>query len=99
MPNGDTVTKVRFDLWVVLGALVFMGVSSFTFLFAEARGTQKIQAEIVIRVSLLEAQTRAILDGINELKTGQIKVTEALNAHEKSSVDALLRVKKWNDIK
>ncbi len=105
MPNGDTVTKVCFDLWVVLAALVVLGISSFTFLYAEGKETKTKQQDVIARVVRLETQQAAILCGIEELKQGQKDVmaqmrdaARILSEHEKATSRAA-RVKSWNDIK
>lgn len=92
MANGES-TKVRFDLWLVLVFLVAMGVSSSVFLYGEGRETKTKQAEVISRVVTLEAQQKAILEGIGELKQGQKELTAALLAQERA-----MRIKRWNQI-
>jgi hypothetical protein len=91
-------TQIRFNLWAVLTFLTVMGMSSFTFLYAEGKTTKEKQQDVIHRVIALEVQNKAILDGINDLKAGQKEVVEALNSHIKET-NSLMRVKKWNDLK
>jgi hypothetical protein len=91
-------SKVTFNLWAVLGFLFLTGIASFTYLHAEGRETKVKQQDVIQRVVIMETKMQAIMEGINELKTGQKEVIDSLKDHEKSSA-SMLRVKKWNEIK
>jgi hypothetical protein len=100
MANGES--RVNFSLWAVLGSIVLLGFLCISFLYAEGKETKSNQQEVFQRIAIQETITKAILDGIIDLKTGQKdlvaannKVAEALNAHEKATASAL-RVQRWN---
>ncbi len=88
-------TKVKFDLWTVLGFLVLLVALCLAYLFT-AQGTIQDKAQVVSeRVTKLEANYGHIIDGIGELKMAQSKVVDALNAHEKSTA-ALMKSKRMD---
>jgi hypothetical protein len=98
MTNGDTVTKIRFDLWAVLAFLVFAGISSFTFLYAEGKETKTKQQEVIQRVTVLETQYKHIIEGIDKLTRATENVADKFEQHSKET-KSVQSVKKWNDIK
>jgi hypothetical protein len=74
-------TEVRFNLWAVLGFLVLMGVSSFTFLYAEGSITKSKQQEVLQRLVVLETNYANIMKGISELKETAIITADKLEIH------------------
>jgi hypothetical protein len=96
--NGE-VTRVRFDLWAVLGFIVLMGVVFGGYLFqtlASGRA-ERIAADqqIDLRVTKLETHYSYIIQGIADLKAGQKEVADSLAKHEMSTKE-LMKVKSWN---
>ncbi len=85
----DSVTKVRFDLWAVLGFLVLLVGVCVGYLFnAQATNREERQVAIQIvsdRVTRLEANYSFIIEGITDLKRGQKELEVAIVLHEKSS--------------
>ena len=97
-------TKVQFSLWAVLTFLVILGGLSLGYLFdAQGRMRDKQQQdnqEICERTAKLEANIVYIVEGIKELKDGQIRVVNALSEQEKTTRDlrnATKTVKRWQD--
>ena len=60
-------TQIKFNLWAVLGFLVFMGASSFTFLYAEGKETKVKQQDVIQRVVVLETNYSNIIKGLDKL--------------------------------
>ena len=78
-------TKVRFDLWAVLGFLVLLAAICIGYLFnAQAMDRERNQA-VCDRVTLLEANYGHIIAGIAKIERGQEKLAEALYQHEQST--------------
>lgn len=79
MPNNNE-TKVRFNLWAVLGFLVLLGALGFGYLFS-AQSEDRVQTGVMAdRVTRLEANYIHIGSGINDIKTTLEKVQEELVA-------------------
>jgi hypothetical protein len=104
MANGDT-TKVRFELWAVLGFLTFVVALCLGYLFntlAEGRSARILaDQQMDIRVTRLETKFDHISIGIDELKKGQDKVVDALIEHERSTremKEIAAKVKRWQDV-
>jgi hypothetical protein len=74
-------TQIKFNLWAVLGFLVIMGASSFTFLYAEGKETKVKQQEVIQRVTILEANYANIIKGIDKLTVTVEKSIEQLDKH------------------
>lgn len=74
--NG--VTKIRVEIWAVLGFLVLLGAISVGFLNAEQKETKFKQQEVISRVVVLETNQQYIVEGIRALKEGQKEVFDIL---------------------
>ncbi len=96
MENG--ITKVRFDLWAVLAFLTLLGGICIGYLFNAqmiSRDERKAMDQALdIRVSRIEVNYGFIVEGIGELKQGQLKVIDELAKHEKNH--AIMR--RWQDV-
>ena len=81
--SGNGTTKVRFDLWAVLGVIVAASFYGFLYLnssLAEGRAARiAMDQNLIVRVTTLETQYKYITEGICELKAGQEKLTQAIN--------------------
>jgi hypothetical protein len=93
--NG--VTKVRFDLWAVLGFLILSALYGFSYLnssLAEGRAARiAADQQMDVRVTRLETNYDHIRIGIDELKKGQEKLVDTLNEHERTTK----ALRKWQD--
>jgi len=92
-------TKVRFDLWCILGFMLLLGMIVSGFLYdALATGKREriITNQIVeSRLTKLETNYVYIMNGLDKLERSNEKVVDALKDHERTTA-SLMRVKKWN---
>jgi hypothetical protein len=90
MAEENGVTRVKFDLWAVLGFLVVLSGLSMGYLFnAQANSkAERIASDQMLdtRMTKLEAHVGFIIEGINDLKRGQKDVERSLDTHEKSTM-------------
>ena len=83
-------TQIKFNLWAVLGFLVFMGASSFTFLYAEGKETKVKQQDVIQRVVVLETNYSNIIKGLDKLT---IVVEDAAKKLDKRTENGKRKVK------
>jgi len=97
--RANETTKVRFELWCVLGFMLVLGMIVSGFLYdALATGKrERIATNQIVesRLTKLETNYVYIMNGLDKLERSNEKVVDALKDHEKSTT-ALMRVKKWN---
>lgn len=89
MENG--LTKVRFDLWAVLGFLIIIVATGFGYLFTaqaeNAKERQKENQAVCDRVTKLETQYYFITEGIKELREGQKDLVATIKRKAKNGND------------
>jgi len=89
MENG--ITKVRFDLWAVLGFLILLVGIGMGYLFnaqAENREERLKQVQGVSdRVTRLEMQYSYITEGIGDLKKNQKEIADMLARQQRVGVN------------
>lgn len=83
-------TQIKFNLWAVLGFLVLMGASSFTFLYAEGKETKVKQQDVIQRVVVLETNYANIIKGLDKLT---IVVEDAAKKFDKRTENGKRKVK------
>mgnify|MGYP001358255780 FL=1 len=83
-------TQIKFNLWAVLGFLVLMGASSFTFLYAEGKETKVKQQDVLQRVVVLETNYANIIKGLDKLT---IVVEDAAKKFDKRTENGKRKVK------
>jgi uncharacterized membrane-anchored protein YhcB (DUF1043 family) len=89
--NG--ATRVKFDLWAVLGFLVLLVGICVGYLFvAQAANKEERQGQVQAldkRVTVIEINYEHILKGIDVLQKGQKDLVDALTVHEKTTLRAI----------
>lgn len=82
MPSKEEgTTKVRFELWAVLGLMITAAVFCFTYLNAEQRDTRTKQQEVITRVVKLEANQDHIIKALDKIMVSVEKIDSKLETH------------------
>jgi len=93
----DTTTKVRFELWCVLGFILLLGMIVSGFLWdALATGKRERIATnqmVESRLTRLETNYDYIKSGVERLERGQDRVVDALKEHERNTVTMIRKGK------
>jgi hypothetical protein len=83
-------TKVRFDLWLVLGFIILLGGVVSGFLYdALATGKKErlaSQQHLTERLVKLETNYIYIMSGLDKLERGNDKLIDALSTHERNTM-------------
>jgi hypothetical protein len=76
-----TVQDVKFSLWAVLGAIVFLFGSIAAVLWAEQKETKSDQAKVESRLIAQEAHSTYIIKQLDKLTSTVDRIDEKLETH------------------
>ena len=80
MTDENIVSKVRFDLWAVLGLLIALGGICVGYLNAEQVKTKEKQQAVIERVTKIETQYCYIIERLDGLKASSERTADKVDA-------------------
>jgi inner membrane protein involved in colicin E2 resistance len=85
VPREEGTTKVRFELWLVLSAMILLGILSFGYLNADQRETKEKQQEVIQRVVRLESNSQHIITQLDKIAVSLDKLENKLETHREKT--------------